>query len=178
MIFPRAYLCQISRSWKYDSNSVLRPILSLRVLTLALMFTLMHSHTAHLSDKLQIFLKLQNFLKNFRPKHLETKSKFFKKFRFLSRSSWNYRFLQKLKILVRKTPKNIENFQISVQNTLKKIQNFSKKFRFLSRTSWKYRFSQKIEILVRKTQISVQIFQKISIIQIFFQNRITWTTKL
>jgi len=60
---PRAYLCRISRSWKYDSNSVLRPILSLRVLTLALMFTLMHSHTAHLSDKLQIFLKLQKFLK-------------------------------------------------------------------------------------------------------------------
>ena len=78
---PRAYLCRISRSWKYDSNSVLRPILSLRVLTLALMFTLIHSHTAHLSDKLQIFLKLQKFLKFSLKTPWKKNSKIFKNFR-------------------------------------------------------------------------------------------------
>ena len=124
MIFPRAYLCRISRSWKYDSNSVLRPILSLRVLTLALMFTLMHSHTAHLSDKLQIFLKLQNFLKNFRPKRLEK----FRNFKLWSKT--HLKKFQNVRIFVRlqKLPKI---FSFLPKTTRKIFKNFQKiKFSF------------------------------------------------
>ena len=105
---PRAYLCRISRSWKYDSNSVLRPILSLRVLTLALMFTLMHSHTAHLSDKLQIFLKLQKFLK------------------FSLKTPWkNFKIFKKGKFSVKMPHKKMENFQ-KFPKRLEKFQKFSK----------------------------------------------------
>ena len=160
MIFPRAYLCQISRSWKYDSNSVLRPILSLRVLTLALMFTLMHSHTAHLSDKLQIFLKLQNFLKNFRPKHLETKSKFFKKFRFLSRSSWNYRFLQKLKILVRKTRKVSKIFRFLSKIPWKKFKIFQKNSDFCPEHRENIDFHKKLKFWFEKLKFLSKFFKK------------------
>ena len=109
---PRAYLCRISRSWKYDSNSVLRPILSLRVLTLALMFTLIHSHTAHLSDKLQIFLKLQKFLK------------------FSLRTPWKkLKFIQNFQFAVKMPHKKKEIFQkfyIFFHNALKKLKKFQK----------------------------------------------------
>ena len=143
MIFPRAYLCRISRSWKYDSNSVLRPILSLRVLTLALMFTLMHSHTAHLSDKLQIFLKLQNFLKNFRPKHLEKNQNF----KFWSKPHlkkfWNLRIFVRLEklpkfsfFLTENTKKNFQKLKFSFRIESPEPQNYSDEPEYDEEEEW------------------------------------------